>query len=228
VSRRAHTGKRTAPRPRMWAYRAGVVRSVRRGRNAVVRTPLLSVALPDLGLSDPRCFSEGDDGVPAWSWRIDEVLDIGSFQYFPETKKALHLCKALILLVFLAPRPGLEPGTYGLTDRRELGLNQRLRCYFRSAICHRIRESEPGRFEIAEQICRHLMGAARCQCDARAQALRGEGSLIEAIGERIACAANRRHAVNASMAQCPRRKQRISRTHEADHQRGLDCSVWPR
>jgi hypothetical protein len=36
----------------------------------------------------------------------------------PETKKALHLCKALIFLVFLAPRPGLEPGTYGLTDRR--------------------------------------------------------------------------------------------------------------
>ena len=34
----------------------------------------------------------------------------------PETKKALHLCKALISLVFLAPRPGLEPGTYGLTD----------------------------------------------------------------------------------------------------------------
>ena len=30
-------------------------------------------------------------------------------------KKALHLCKALIYLVFLAPRPGLEPGTYGLT-----------------------------------------------------------------------------------------------------------------
>jgi hypothetical protein len=34
-------------------------------------------------------------------------------------KKALHLCKALSLL---APRPGLEPGTYGLTEvsgRRE-------------------------------------------------------------------------------------------------------------
>jgi hypothetical protein len=28
-------------------------------------------------------------------------------------KKALHLCKALSLL---APRPGLEPGTYGLTE----------------------------------------------------------------------------------------------------------------
>jgi hypothetical protein len=28
-------------------------------------------------------------------------------------KKALHRCKALSLL---APRPGLEPGTYGLTD----------------------------------------------------------------------------------------------------------------
>ena len=35
----------------------------------------------------------------------------------PATKKALHLCKALIFLVFLAPRPGLEPGTYGLTVR---------------------------------------------------------------------------------------------------------------
>ena len=34
---------------------------------------------------------------------------------FPGTKKALRLCKALISLVFLAPRPGLEPGTYGLT-----------------------------------------------------------------------------------------------------------------
>ena len=30
-------------------------------------------------------------------------------------KRALHRRKALILLVFLAPRPGLEPGTYGLT-----------------------------------------------------------------------------------------------------------------
>ncbi len=28
-------------------------------------------------------------------------------------KKALHRCKALSLL---APRPGLEPGTYGLTE----------------------------------------------------------------------------------------------------------------
>jgi hypothetical protein len=30
-----------------------------------------------------------------------------------QKKKALHRCKALSLL---APRPGLEPGTYGLTD----------------------------------------------------------------------------------------------------------------
>jgi hypothetical protein len=36
------------------------------------------------------------------------------------TKKALHLCKALISLVFLAPRPGLEPGTYGLTGYRSI------------------------------------------------------------------------------------------------------------
>ena len=35
-------------------------------------------------------------------------------------KKALHLCKALILLAFLAPRPGLEPGTYGLTVDRSI------------------------------------------------------------------------------------------------------------
>ena len=70
---------------------------------------------PGLGLSAPRRFSEGDDGVLAWSRRVDEALDIGSFQYSPGTKRALHLCKALIFLVFLAPRPGLEPGTYGLT-----------------------------------------------------------------------------------------------------------------
>ena len=30
-------------------------------------------------------------------------------------KKPLHCCKGLICLEFLAPRPGLEPGTYGLT-----------------------------------------------------------------------------------------------------------------
>ena len=39
----------------------------------------------------------------------------------PPTKKALHLCKALIFLAFLAPRPGLEPGTYGLTGYRSIG-----------------------------------------------------------------------------------------------------------
>jgi hypothetical protein len=35
-------------------------------------------------------------------------------------KKTLHLCKALISLVFLALRPGLEPGTYG-PFKQELG-----------------------------------------------------------------------------------------------------------
>ena len=38
----------------------------------------------------------------------------------PATKKALRHCKALILLAFLAPRPGLEPGTYGLTGYRSI------------------------------------------------------------------------------------------------------------
>ena len=38
----------------------------------------------------------------------------------PATKKALRLCKTLILLAFLAPRPGLEPGTYGLTGYRSI------------------------------------------------------------------------------------------------------------
>jgi len=55
--------------------------------------------------------------------------------------------KALISLAFLAPRPGLEPGTYGLTGRRELGLNQRHRYQIRSAIWAQIGESEPGRFQ---------------------------------------------------------------------------------
>ncbi len=129
VSRRARTGKRTASRPRggrtaQRGYEA-VVRSARHRLNARVRTPLLSVALPDLGLAAPRCFSEGDDGVLAWSWRVDEALDIGIFQYLPGTKKALHLCKALIFLVFLAPRPGLEPGTYGLTEQHTVRLRVR-------------------------------------------------------------------------------------------------------
>ena len=35
-------------------------------------------------------------------------------------KKALHRCKAFSFLVFLAPRPGLEPGTYGLTGYRSI------------------------------------------------------------------------------------------------------------
>ena len=47
--------------------------------------------------------------------RLDEHWILEASNIFPETKKALHLCKALIFLLFLAPRPGLEPGTYGLT-----------------------------------------------------------------------------------------------------------------
>ena len=43
-----------------------------------------------------------------------------------QKKKALHFCKALYLL---APRPGLEPGTYGLTEiqaREKKYINQQL------------------------------------------------------------------------------------------------------
>ena len=46
------------------------------------------------------------------------------------TKKALHLCKALIYLVFLAPRPGLEPGTYGLTGYRSICPLTRMNAHF--------------------------------------------------------------------------------------------------
>ena len=87
---RARGCGRTAQR----GYEA-VVRSARHGRNALVRTPLLSVALPGLGLSAPRCFSEGDDGVLAWSRRIDDALDIGSFQYFSGNEKGLASLQGL-------------------------------------------------------------------------------------------------------------------------------------
>jgi len=36
----------------------------------------------------------------------------------PRLARALRCSKQLILLMFLAPRPGLEPGTYGLTVDR--------------------------------------------------------------------------------------------------------------
>jgi hypothetical protein len=75
----------------------------------------LSVALHSLASHESRRSSEGKGSVLVRSCEARQVLDIGSFQYSSGTKKALHLCKALISLVFLAPRPGLEPGTYGLT-----------------------------------------------------------------------------------------------------------------
>ena len=49
---------------------------------------------------------------------------------YPATKEALHLCKALIFLVFLAPRPGLEPGTYGLTGWESIGPLARMNACF--------------------------------------------------------------------------------------------------
>ena len=68
------------------------------GCGALVRTPLLSVALLGLGALAPRCFSEGDDGVLAWSSRIDEALDIGSFQYSCGNVKGLASLQGLDLL----------------------------------------------------------------------------------------------------------------------------------
>ena len=105
-------------RPRMWriAQRGYKPLFEARGTGATLgRTPLLSVALPGHGLSAPRCFqretmafSRGLGGsMKHWILEASNIL--------PGTKKALHLCKALIFLDFLAPRPGLEPGTYGLT-----------------------------------------------------------------------------------------------------------------
>ena len=58
-------------------------------------------------------FSRGLGGsMKHWILEASNIL--------AETKKALHLCKALIYFVFLAPRPGLEPGTYGLTGYRSI------------------------------------------------------------------------------------------------------------
>ena len=56
------------------------------------------------------------------------VLEVSNI--YPATKKALHLCKALIFLVFLAPRPGLEPGTYGLTGWASIGPLARMNARF--------------------------------------------------------------------------------------------------
>ena len=38
----------------------------------------------------------------------------------PSLDRGQRCSKHLILLMFLAPRPGLEPGTYGLTDDRSI------------------------------------------------------------------------------------------------------------
>ena len=75
----------------------------------------LSVALHRLASHDLRRCPEGEGSVPVRSSEGRQALDIGSFQYSRGNEKALRLRKALIPLVFLAPRPGLEPGTYGLT-----------------------------------------------------------------------------------------------------------------
>jgi hypothetical protein len=42
--------------------------------------------------------------------RLDEHRILEASNIFPETKKALHLCKALIFLISLAPRPGSSQG----------------------------------------------------------------------------------------------------------------------
>ena len=78
----------------------------------------LSAALHRLAAHDLRRCPEGEGSVPVRSSEGKQALDIGSFQYSRGNEKALHLCKALIVLAFLAPRPGLEPGTYGLTVGR--------------------------------------------------------------------------------------------------------------
>ena len=51
---------------------------------------------------ETMAFSRGLGGsMKHWILEASNIL--------PETKKALRRCKALIFLVFLAPRPGLEP-----------------------------------------------------------------------------------------------------------------------
>ena len=46
--------------------------------------------------------------------RIYWILEASNIR--PPVGKVSRRSEALILLMFLAPRPGLEPGTYGLTD----------------------------------------------------------------------------------------------------------------
>ena len=46
------------------------------------------------------------------------ILDASNIR--PPVGQGLRCSKHLILLMFLAPRPGLEPGTYGLTVDRSI------------------------------------------------------------------------------------------------------------
>ena len=46
------------------------------------------------------------------------ILDASNIR--PPVSQGLRCSKTLILLMFLAPRPGLEPGTYGLTVDRSI------------------------------------------------------------------------------------------------------------
>ena len=55
---------------------------------------------------------------PNTAQRCSAILE--AVPEFFRNEKASHLCKALILLTILAPRPGLEPGTYGLTGYRSI------------------------------------------------------------------------------------------------------------
>ena len=58
-------------------------------------------------------------------WRSIQHWILEASNILAGMKKALHLCKALIYLVFLAPRPGLEPGTYGLTEQHTVSFGVR-------------------------------------------------------------------------------------------------------
>ncbi len=135
MSCRARTSKRTASRSRMWAYRAAWVRSRCSKRAAQAQRsgserhfyPSLSQALGSrlhaVFQRETMAFSRGLGGsMKHWILEASNIL--------PGTKKALHLCKALIYLVFLAPRPGLEPGTYGLTGYRSICPLTRMNAHF--------------------------------------------------------------------------------------------------
>ena len=141
---RAEQVHREPPRPHqqancLAAEDVGVLRSVdttpffvARGTGATLWCerhfyPSLSQALgPRLRAVFQRetmAFSRGLGGsIQHWILEASNIL--------AGMKKALHLCKALIFLVFLAPRPGLEPGTYGLTGCRSIGPLTRMNARF--------------------------------------------------------------------------------------------------